>query len=719
MTFFSRKWRKETAPAAGPDIAPPPAGYGDPYFQAPPPLAAPELPPRKWPKRLVRVLAVFLLIFILLVGWLAWTAPLGKSLEPLEQPAIVIEASDGTPIARRGMYKGEPVDITALPEHVGEAFIAIEDRRFYDHMGIDPRGIARAMFANAQAGGVVQGGSTITQQLAKTSFLSADRSMKRKAQEALIALWMEAWLSKDEILSRYVSSVYYGDGAYGIRAAARQYFSKAPEELTLGEAAMLAGLMKAPSRLAPTSNYKGARARGKLVIAAMKEQGLITEAEWNNARRAQMKPGRSGLPSGSYFADWVYPDAANRVGQAYGETRVRTTLDSAMQKSAERILTRRLARSSATQGALIAMRPDGRVVAMVGGVDYAKSSFNRAVQARRQSGSAFKLFVYDAALRSGMSPQTLVDDSPVTLGDWSPNNYDGEYAGEITLARAFAKSSNVVAARLTEQVGAGAVRNSARALGVESALVDDLTIALGTSETTLLELTAAYAAYAAGVRPVTAYGVEKTDLGWQDRLGGAMRGAQGIPQRRNMLTLLNGVVNAGTGRAAGLPVPAFGKTGTTSDYRDALFIGFVEDLVVGVWVGNDDNSPMNGVTGSNVPADIWKAFMEANSAAVRAGHARRAENRRVREEREAEARERQLDDMDIGDLIGMIDGDLGDLMAGNPEALERLGRRASNGEFDGEGVQRRIEEAIRRAEGTSEREIEEMERALENLEERL
>ncbi|MHB9878694.1 transglycosylase domain-containing protein [Pacificimonas sp. ICDLI1SI03] len=675
----------------------------DPHADAPPE----HIPfrQRKWPRRLSRASAVFLLLFVITVAWLAWTAPLGKALEPLESPAIVIEAADGTPIARRGQYKDEPVDITALPDYVGEAFIAIEDRRFYEHWGIDPRGIARAFFANMQAGGVVQGGSTLTQQLAKTSFLSLDRSYKRKAQEVLIALWLEAWLTKEEILSRYVSSVYYGDGAYGLRAASRQYFSKTPEELTLGEAAMLAGLMKAPSRLAPTKNYEAARARGKLVIAALREQGLITEAEWQAAERARLNPGRSTLPTGSYFADWVYPAAADRVGVAYGEARVRTTLDPAMQKSAERILRQRLASSSATQGALIAMRPDGRIVAMVGGVDYSQSSFNRAVQAKRQSGSAFKLFVYDAALRQGMSPHTMIEDTPVTIGDWSPENHDGRYAGSITLADAFARSSNVAAARLTEKVGARAVRGAARDLGIESDLTDDLTIALGTSETSLLEMTAAYAAFAAGVRPIQPYGVERGPEGWTDRLSGIFGRLQGIPERRKMLTLLQGVVDRGTGSRVRLPIPAYGKTGTTSDYRDALFIGFVEDLVVGVWVGNDDNSPMNGVTGSNVPADIWHSFMLANSDAVRA-----AQSRLARANAQAERQQQEESEaLDIGELIGILDEDLGELAAGDAEAADRLAQRVEDGDFTAEQIERRIEEAV----GDSPQRIEELDAALE------
>ncbi|MGB3723853.1 MAG: transglycosylase domain-containing protein [Pacificimonas sp.] len=691
-----RFWRRK------PDRYPPEpvphtdAVYGDPFLARPVPSEAP--PPRRKRRRwIVRILAILLLVFIILVAWLAWTAPLGKSLEPLETPALLIEAADGSAIARRGPYKGAPVVASELPAHIPNAFIAIEDRRFNDHMGIDLRGIARAMSVNMKEGGFVQGGSTITQQLAKTSFLSAERSLKRKGQEALIALWLEAWLSKDEILSRYMSSVYFGDGAYGLRAAAMQYFSKQPNELTLGEAAMLAGLMKAPSRLAPTKNYDGARARGKLVIAAMKDQQLISEAEWNGARRAQMKPGRTGLPGGSYFADWIFPAAADYVGDVYGEVRVRTTLDPQLQRAAERILKQRLARSSASQGALVAMRPDGRIVAMVGGIDYAKSGFNRAVQAQRQSGSAFKPFVYWAALREGMSPDDLVSDAALAIGDWTPSNYDGRFGGDITLTQAFAKSSNVAAARLTEEVGPRAVRRAARDLGIESGLVDDHTIALGTSETNLLELTSAYAAFAGGRYPVKPYAIEDSERP-RTRV---------VPRLRDMRTLLRAVVDQGTGRIARLPVPAFAKTGTTQDYRDALFIGFIDDLVVGVWVGNDDNSATRGVTGSNVPAEIWRDFVIAASPEVRS-----ARQRRLPPPEETEPA------IDIGDLIGGgLDRDLVDWVRGDREAGERLAERAMRGEFDNLDIEERAEELAREgAIRANEAALEEIERALEQLE---
>jgi penicillin-binding protein 1A len=622
---------------------------------------------RWWP----RAVAGLLLLFFILVAWLALTAPLGKALEPLETPAIVLTAADGTPIARRGGFKAEPVDVTALPDYVGEAFVAIEDRRFYDHWGVDPRGILRAMQANAEAGRVVQGGSTITQQLAKTSFLTLDRSITRKLQEVIIAFWLEAWLTKDEILSRYLSSVYFGDGAYGIRAAAEQYFSKQPEDLTLGEAAMLAGLVKAPSRLAPTNDYDAARARGKLVIAAMKEQGLITDAEWRGARRAVLNPGRKGLPIGGYFADWVWPQAADSVPDSFGEVRVETTLDTELQAAAERVVKRALNRAgwhNVGQAALVAMRPDGRVVALVGGRDYQASVFNRAVQAKRQPGSAFKLFVYLAALRDGMDVDTRINDAPITIGDWSPRNSENRYRGDISLKQAFAVSSNVAAAQIANEVGVGAIRRAARDLGITDTIGDDLTIALGTSTMSLMDLTAAYAAVAGGTPPVRPYGVVRPA---DDSLAARIRRAAGgsdMPERAALREMMRATIDYGTGTRAKLPIAAFGKTGTTQDERDAIFVGFAGDLVVGVWVGNDDNTPMKGVLGSTLPAEMWRDFMQVALPEIREIAAREQAERRAAEEAASLARGAGVD------LSGVLGDDVEALLSGERVDIARAAR---------------------------------------------
>ena len=595
------------------------------------PVAPPEdtAPPAR-PLRhyVLPALAILTGFVIALIIWLVFTAPLGRALEPAQKPALVLTDSGGRPIARRGDYKEAPVDLAKLPEYVPAALIAIEDRRFYSHLGIDPRGIARALTRNIAAGGVTQGGSTLTQQLAKTSFLSADRSITRKLQEVIIAFWLEARLSKEEILERYLSSVYFGDGAYGIRAASRVYFDSDPEDLTLGEAALLAGLVQAPSRLAPSRHLEDARERADLVLAAMVETGAITADEAKRAKPARYTPGRRSLPTGSYFADWALPQARAALPEAgYGDVIVKTTLDRNLQRLAERAVRDAVAGSKGlnlTQAALVAMRPDGRVVAMVGGTDYATTPFNRATQAERQPGSSFKLFVYLAALDEGMRPGDMVEDAPIVIGDYAPKNDDGRYRGKISLATAFAASSNVVAVRLAQQFGTAAVIAQARKLGVTASISEYPAMALGTSPITLIEMTEAYAAISAGKRPITATALPpQPPSGVLASVKATAEALTPWPSLAPMRELLASVIRNGTGNAARLPIPAYGKTGTTQNHRDALFIGYAGDLVVGVWVGNDDNSPMNGVVGGSVPAKLWRRFMQSALAADKAAKAPR------------------------------------------------------------------------------------------------
>ena len=419
-------------------------------FGAGPPSAF--APPSPWRRRVQIfgwMLAVLLALLMILVAWLAITAPLSRSLKPIVPPSISLMSADGHLIARRGAVIDTPVTMTELPPHVPQAFMAIEDRRFPTHWGIDPRGVARAMWHNLWSDGASQGGSTITQQLAKGVFLSSDRTLGRKAREALIALWLEVWLTKDQIMERYLSNVYFGDNVYGLRAAARHYFNRVPARLTVPQAAMLAGLLKAPSRLAPTGNLSGARARAALVTQAMVDAGYLTQEERNRLRPARLDVHDDpDATSGTYFADWVLPIARDRAGAVYGEQQIETTLDWRIQRLAEAAVRR--APLGKAQAALVAMKPDGSVVAMVGGKNYAKSSFNRAVQAKRQPGSTFKLFVYLAAFRAGMTPDDMVDDTPFTSGSYRPANHGGKYRGRITLRQAFAASSNVAAVRLTQ-----------------------------------------------------------------------------------------------------------------------------------------------------------------------------------------------------------------------------------------------------------------------------
>ncbi|HEY8592948.1 MAG TPA: transglycosylase domain-containing protein [Sphingomicrobium sp.] len=587
-----------------------------PEWPVPPPAEAEEPAKKKrrrWPIYLYTVSAILLLTLV----WLIFTAPLSRALEPLDDPALLLQADDGRAIARRGAVKEAPVDVTKLNAITPAAFVAIEDRRFYRHWGIDPRAIGRAFVTNLRGGGVRQGGSTITQQLAKTNFLSGDRTIKRKAQEVIIAFWLEAWLTKEDILSRYLSSVYFGDGVYGLRAAAHHYFDRDPERLTLAQSAMLAGMVQAPSRLAPTHNLAGAQKRAGLVLKAMADTGAITPARAKAVKHARPVPQGSTLPTGSYFADWVTPQAQGVQPPDFGEVKVRTTLDRTLQKMAERAVARAPA---GAQAAIVAMRPDGRVVAMVGGRSYRESAFNRVTQARRQPGSAFKLFVYLAALRSGWTPDSMIEDEPITIDGWTPANSDRVYRGKITLREAFARSSNAATVRLAEQVGRGNVIRAARDLGITTALPDKPSLALGTAGVSLLELTSAYAAIAGGRYPVVARGLpERPEEG---AFASFFRGGGSLDPRRDraaMLDLLYAAANSGTGRRAALSVATFGKTGTTQDNRDALFVGFAGNLVVGVWVGRDDDKSLGGkVSGGTVPAQIWRNFMASALSVDRA-----------------------------------------------------------------------------------------------------
>ena len=589
----------------------------DPFAPQPSPDGGAVTYPTEQPKRRRWPIYLYSISFLILATlvWLVITAPLSRALEPLQDPALLLMSDDGHAIARRGLVKEAPVDVTELNPLTPAAFVAIEDRRFYRHWGIDPRGIARAMFADMRGGGVRQGGSTITQQLAKTNFLSGDRTIRRKAQEVIIAFWLEAWLTKQQILSRYLSSVYFGDGVYGLRAAAHHYFNRDPENLNLAQSAMLAGMVQAPSRLAPTHNLAGAQKRSELVLTAMADTGAISHARAESTRPARPAVRDSRVPTGSYFADWVAPYAQQAQDPDFGEVKVGTTLDWTLQRIAQRAVSRTPA---GAQAALVAMRPDGRVVAMVGGKSYSDSPFNRVTQARRQPGSAFKLFVYLAAFRSGWTPDSLIEDKPITIGGWSPVNHDRVYRGQITLREAFARSSNAATVRLAQEVGRDNVIRAARDLGITTPLPNGPSLSLGTAGVSLLELTSAYAAVASGRYPVVARGLPQPQA--PEGLSAFFHREGSLDPQRDrvpMLDLLYAAANEGTGRRAALAIPTFGKTGTTQENRDALFVGFAGDLVVGVWVGRDDNKSLGRVSGGTVPAQIWRSFMSSAVAVDR------------------------------------------------------------------------------------------------------
>ena len=532
-----------------------------------------------------------------------------------------MQTDRGDVFANRGIFKGERVTAADLPPHLAQAIIAIEDRRFYQHAGIDVRGMLRAAWRNTQAGATREGGSTITQQLARLMYLSSERSLRRKVQEALIAFWLEGQLSKDEILIRYLNTAFFGAGAYGVDAAAQRYFGKRAKELDLAEAAMLAGLVRAPSQLTPTRNFGGAKERADLVLQAMVETGTITsqQADEARAKSVTLRTPPETPPGSNYFVDMVAGDVRRLLGSAAGDVTLQTTLNPDLQRLAEGIIERRLEtegkKKNVSQAALVAMRPDGAIVALVGGRDYETSKFNRAVQARRQAGSLFKVFVYLAAFQRGYRPDSVLVDRPVQIGEWEPQNANRRHRGAVNLRAAFAQSINTVAVQLAEAVGISAVIETAKRMGIQSNLPPVPSFALGSADVTLLEMTKAFAAVQAGVEFIEPYAIRAITGGSQQSLytrakaGPAVSGQLG-ESRTMMLDLLQAVLTEGTGRSARLPnTPVGGKTGTSQDYRDAWFIGFTPDLIVGVWVGNDDNSPMNRVVGGDIPAAIWRDFV--------------------------------------------------------------------------------------------------------------
>ncbi|WP_144300253.1 transglycosylase domain-containing protein [Elioraea rosea] len=557
--------------------------------------------------------------------WLAWDLPRPEAaLAATRRPSVTMLDAQGGVIAQSGDLYGETVTPRTLPRHVVDAMLATEDRRFRSHVGIDPIGIARAAFVNLVEGRVVQGGSTITQQVAKNLFLTPDRSFRRKGQEALLALWLERAFSKDEILAIWLNRIYLGSGAYGIDAAARLYFGVPARSLSVWQASVIAGLPKAPSRLNPRADPQAAVARGREAVDNMVAAGWLTEAEAARAKAEAARGFASGPPRGrSAFAEW----AEGRLGPVPttgGAVMLRATLDPALQEAAERALAAALssdgARLGIGQGAVVAVRAEtGAVLAMVGGRAATVGGFNRAVAAERQPGSAFKPFVWLAALEAGLTPGTVMEDAPLAVGRWRPENIDGRYRGPVTLTEALAQSVNTVAVRLAMQVGLPRAAAAARRAGLTGTIPNDATAALGSGSVGLLELAVAYATFANGGWLVVPHGIVAAETDgetvWR-REGDRLR-AIDATRADAMAAMLREAVARGTGRAAALPGRAVaGKTGTTSEFRDAWFIGWVETpasgtVVIGVWLGNDDAAPMRGVTGGSVPARIFRGVAAA------------------------------------------------------------------------------------------------------------
>ncbi len=553
--------------------------------------------------------------------WVGAQLPSIQSLEiPKRPPTIQIAAMDGSIIATRGEMPGANMSLKDLPPYLPKAFIAIEDRRFYSHFGIDPTGIARAIVANLMHRGVSQGGSTLTQQLAKNLFLTQERTLQRKLQEAELALWLERKYSKAEILELYLNRVYFGSGAYGVEAAAQRYFGKSAKNISLAEAAMLAGLVKSPSRLAPNRNPEGAEKRAQAVLTAMAEVKFITDAQ---AQASIAHPAHAVNPAGAgtvnYVADWISEVLDDLVGQIDQDIVVETSIDPKLQSVAESAVIDELATKSVkfnvSQGALVAMTPSGAVRAMVGGRNYAESQFNRAVTAKRQPGSAFKPFVYLTALEAGLTPDTVRQDAPLDVKGWKPENYSREYFGPVTLTRALAMSLNTVAVRLGIEVGPANVVRTAHRLGIASKLEPNASISLGTSEVSVTELVGAYAPFANGGFIASPHVVNRI----RTPAGKVLYARRTDPPLKVIDPAYVGMMNSmmhetlvmGTARKADIPGwSAAGKTGTSQDFRDAWFIGYTANLVTGVWLGNDDNSPTKKATGGGLPVEVWTRFMK-------------------------------------------------------------------------------------------------------------
>ncbi len=556
------------------------------------------------------------------IGYFALTLPDTSDLIRSDRRAsITFLGADGSLLTNYGDLFGQPLTLRDMPAYLPEAVIATEDRRFYSHFGIDPIGLIRAATADLAAGHVVEGGSTITQQLAKNLFLTPERSLARKMRETLLALWLEHRFTKDQILEIYLNRVYLGAGTYGVDAAAHRYFGKSARHIDLYQCAVIAGLLKAPTRFNPIRDRALAAARTARVLTNMVEAGYITRAQAASAGQAEASLGAVAVarPGVRYFADWIAAQLADFAGAGNRDLTVVTTLDPRMQQAAEAAIAGTLAhdgvRDTVSQGALVAMSPDGAVRAMVGGSDYTDSEFNRATQAERQPGSAFKPFVYLAGLEAGLQPGDHFVDAPIHIGSWRPRDYANRFQGDMTMAEALAQSINTIAVQVAMRAGIGNVVAVAHRLGIASPLVHDASIALGTDEVNLLELVSAYAPFANGGIGVWPHGIaeirDKAGKVLFRRAGSGPGRVVGAELAGEMNDMLSGVIDHGTGKSAALPRPAAGKTGTTQDYRDAWFVGYTADLVAGVWLGNDDDKPMNKVTGGTLPAQTWRRFMLA------------------------------------------------------------------------------------------------------------
>ena len=566
-----------------------------------------------------RIILIFLsFLVITFAGWLLYcvlTLPdIDQAVARTRQPSTTITAENGNEVKTFGSVYSEVIRLNELPSYVPDAIISTEDRRFYAHFGFDIVAFTRAMLTNIFMGRYAQGGSTITQQVAKNLFLTSQKNIKRKTQELLLAFWLEHKFSKEQILTLYLNRVYLGAGTYGIEAASQKYFQKSSRDMNLLEAAIIAGMLKAPSRYNPIASAERAKARAKVVLQNMVNNDALTERQMKYALTLPVGEDKSYKVQGAdYFADWVYREVNDYIGERDNDIYVYTTLDQKIQENAEKILREAVLAAknrNVSEGAVVVLNKSGEVKAMVGGIDYRKSQFNRAVTALRQPGSAFKPFVYLTALQNGWKREDRIDDVPLSIGKWKPENYDKKYYGSVTLDEALMKSLNLATVNLSESLSRKDIIRTAKKMGISTPVENTPSLALGTFEVKVIDMATAYSAIANGGYATWPHAIKEiyTRDGYQlyQREADTENRILDAGAVKDLTKRLEKVISQGTGRRAKIPGFAAGKTGTTQDYRDAWFVGFTDEYVIAVWVGNDDNSPMKGVTGGTLPAEIWR-----------------------------------------------------------------------------------------------------------------
>ncbi len=566
-----------------------------------------------------RIILIFLsFLVITFAGWLLYcvlTLPdIDQAVARTRQPSTTITAENGNEVKTFGSVYSEVIRLNELPSYVPAAIISTEDRRFYAHFGFDIVAFTRAMLTNIFMGRYAQGGSTITQQVAKNLFLTSQKNIKRKTQELLLAFWLEHKFSKEQILTLYLNRVYLGAGTYGIEAASQKYFQKSSRDMNLLEAAIIAGMLKAPSRYNPIASAERAKARAKVVLQNMVNNDALTERQMKYALTLPVGEDKSYKVQGAdYFADWVYREVNDYIGERDNDIYVYTTLDQKIQENAEKILREAVLAAknrNVSEGAVVVLNKSGEVKAMVGGIDYRKSQFNRAVTALRQPGSAFKPFVYLTALQNGWKREDRIDDVPLSIGKWKPENYDKKYYGSVTLDEALMKSLNLATVNLSESLSRKDIIRTAKKMGISTPVENTPSLALGTFEVKVIDMATAYSAIANGGYATWPHAIKEiyTRDGYQlyQREADTENRILDAGAVKDLTKMLEKVISQGTGRRAKIPGFAAGKTGTTQDYRDAWFVGFTDEYVIAVWVGNDDNSPMKGVTGGTLPAEIWR-----------------------------------------------------------------------------------------------------------------